>query len=87
MNAESQAKSLIHYGYTEVDEHGPFKKGRRVHHIGEQYTEARSGTATIERIFVRRSDVEMIVRRDNPDHIGGPHGYWANYHTVVVERD
>lgn len=87
MNAESQAASLLSYGYKEVTEHGQFHVGARVRHIGEQYREARNGTATIERIFThdKLGHMEMIVKRDKPRF--GPndtHGFWANYHAVMI---
>ena len=87
MSAESQAASLLAAGYIEVEELRRFKVGGKVHHIGERFHEAYSGTAVIERIFHRPhrgNDVEMIVRRTRPDRIG-EHGYWADYHTIVVE--
>ena len=85
--AERQAASLVRSGYTEATEHGRFRVGCRVRHVGEQYPEARDGTATIERIFVHEAlgHMEMIVKRDRPQW--GPtdtHGFWANYHTVLI---
>lgn len=87
---EDRAKELLDMGYEEVTEapgpYGALNVGQRVHHVGQQYSEARAGTATIERIFIRHSrdnDVEVIAKRDKP--IWGPndtHGYWANYHTI-----
>ena len=81
--AERQAQSLLMCGYTEVQEVATFKVGARVRHVGHQYPEARNGTATIERIFTRGVDVEMIVKRDAPE-FGSEYGYWANYHTRVI---
>lgn len=85
--ADRQAANLLDHGYTEVREHGRLAIGDRVRHVGEQYPEAHTGTATIERIFVRgERDVELIARRDKPG-FGGPtstHGFWANYHTVKI---
>ena len=91
MSAESQAQSLLDAGYTEVTEHNEFEVGCRVRHVGEQYSAAmRDGTGVIERIFIRSRrgivlDVELIVRRDKPKFSAtDTHGYWANYHTVVI---
>jgi hypothetical protein len=82
---EKRAQELIDCGYTEVQERGRLRVGARVRHVGQQYPQARNGTATIERIFTRGVDVELIAKRDKPDW--GPndtHGYWADYHTVVI---
>lgn len=85
--ADRQAASLLDHGYTEVQQRDRLSVGGRVHHIGEQYPEARSGTATVERIFVRgERDVELITKRDKSG-LGGPtdtHGFWASYHTVIA---
>ena len=90
MSAETQAQSLLDHGYVEVNKLGRFKKGQRVHHIGQKYWQAhQNGTATIERIFRRPQrgrDVELIVKMDDPNSMSGEYGYWADYHTVIVEE-
>lgn len=92
MKPEDAAANLLSRGYVEITGHGRLHVGQRVSHIGERYSEAlRSGTATIERMFKSpriihgRKDVELIVKRDKPTGLGGTHGYWADYHTVITE--
>ncbi len=92
----THARDLMERGYVEVTAWGDFAVGDRVHHIGQQWGAAEdNGTATIERIFHKPEsawalkynapDVEIIVKRDEPQW-GSDYGYWANYHTVKVNR-
>lgn len=92
MTPETHTVDLLKSGYLEVSEHGELRVGQRVHHSGEKWSEARTeGTAVIERIFARprtiqgREDVELIAKLDRPTFWGSEHGFWADYHTVIVE--
>ena len=92
MTPEDRAKDLLDRGYVEVESAAGFSVGDRVHHIGEQYYDARQrGTGSVERIFEKPSllryvDVELIVKRDQPGWFPtDTHGYWANYHTQGVK--
>jgi hypothetical protein len=92
VNADERAEELLSRDYREITEFEQFRIGQRVRHGGEQWPEAiRNGTGVIERIFQSpriiwgKPDVEFIVRRDKPKF--GPddtHGYWADYHTIIV---
>ena len=92
---EKAEKGLLDRGYVEVPEYDRLQVGQRVRHIGEQWSEAyHTGTGVIEKIFYREksswgaNDVELIVKRDKPRF--GPndtHGYWASYHTIVVNTE
>ena len=91
--AEGHAADLLARGYIEVEEIARLKVGQRVRHVGEQYYQAVDhGTAILERIFHHptrliqgSADIEVIVKRDKPRWETGTHGFWADYHTVVVE--
>lgn len=89
--AEDRAADLLASGYLETTSIGRLTVGQRVHHIGERYPEASdNGTAVLERIFHQpgraphNTDVEVIVKRDKPRYENDTHGFWADYHTVVV---
>lgn len=90
MSAEELRADLESRGYVEKPEHGDLRAGDRVHHAGQQYTEAYLyGTATILAIFEkldsawsrswRMPDVELIIQRDDGDVT-----QWAQYHAWKV---
>lgn len=91
MEPDKQIQALTSAGYLPVRLHSRFHLGQRVRHIGEQYSDAlHNGTGVIEKIYVRDRDgsIEMIIKRDNPrTGLGSAYGYWADYHTVTIEKE
>jgi hypothetical protein len=87
-NHEDWANRLLECGYSEVESKGIHEVGQRVRHSGERYPEAMdNGTSTIEHIFVRGNDVELIIHRDKPLWSRtDTHSQWANFHTIPVNK-
>lgn len=61
----------------------PYPLGLRVHNFGEQYPDARRGTATIvEHAKALNDDIEYVVVRDTGERV-----QWSDHGTVPAEFD
>ena len=92
LTAERHAADLLSRGYHEIQQWGDLRVGDRARHVNQLWPKARTGTATIKRIFHKpnsaweakwgRPDVELSLTRDN-----GEDAFWADYHTEPARKE